>query len=292
MTILLSLSWFVGAAAAADPCPAPASTNTILGLVEEVQNDYAALDAPALADAANRLDAALACLREPIPRPVAAGVHRAHGLRAFIDRDPEHATRAFAAARSIEPAWTFPDSVAPKGNPLWSTYEAIPMAAGKTATVPAAPAGYYLFDGRPVNDRPVSWPVIWQQVDTDGSVVATAYLWQGTPLPIAAPVSAEPPPVATASTPPAKADAGTALPPEPHGGPRWGLLGGGAASVVVAGVLYGLASSSHDAYYDSNTDPADKEGLRTRTNTLFVSSVGLAAVGLGCGAGSFLEVRW
>lgn len=285
--------WLAGASLAhgAAPCASPTSTTALLALVEEVQGAYGALDAAALATSADRLAASLECLREPVPRPVAAAVHRAVGLRAFADRDPEKATRAFAAARAIEPAYRFPDSLVPQGNPLWSTYEAIPVEAGKVTTVPSPPAGYHLFDGRPLSERPASWPVIYQQADAAGAVVATAYLWQDMPVPGVPAVASTP----VASAPAAATPSPAPIPAEPtvdRGGPRWGLLGGGVGALVVAGALYGVAYASHEAYGDPATDPADKEGLRTRTNVLYVSSIGLAAVGVGCGVVSFLEVRW
>ena len=66
----------------------------------------------------------LACVSEPVPRNVAAAVHRMTGLRGFVDRDPDRSTKAFAAGRYLEPAYKFPATLVPEGHPVLRDYEA------------------------------------------------------------------------------------------------------------------------------------------------------------------------
>lgn len=273
-------------------CEQPISTADIQSILERAESTYTALDVPAFQATIDELATGLACLDEPMPRYLAASVHRWVGLRAFIDREPERSTRAFVAARSIEPAYTFPEAVVPAGNPLLSTYAAIPTEAGSSVELPVPVEGHYLLDGRAGTQRPTAWPVIFQRVGTDGQVQHTAYVWNGDPIPglgvpapapVAEPDPAQPIPLATPSTPAAADD---------RDGPRWGLLGSAGASLVAAGALYGVASVSHNKWGDPDTDPVDKPSLRTTTNACFVGSIALGATGLGLGTAAFLEVRW
>ncbi|MFH1466883.1 MAG: hypothetical protein ABIO70_21040 [Pseudomonadota bacterium] len=285
-SLLLALTAVTPAHAA---CEAPTTTLQVQTLVEQAEATYTALDVPGFQAATDAIVADLACLHEPVPRYLAASVHRMVGLRAFIDRQPERSTRAFAAARSIEPAYSFPETLVPAGNPVLSTYAAIPVESGGMAALTAPADGHYLLDGRPGTERSTAWPVIFQQVDGQGQVLATSYLWQGEPLPsLAVPAPVAEAPTAPAAQPPAL----LAAPAEPKGHPRWGLLATGGASLVAAGALYAVAHGAHDSYYDAGTNPADKPGLRTTTNTCFVGSIALGAAGLGLGTVAFVEVRW
>ncbi len=273
-------------------CDQPISTADIQSILERAEATYTALDVPAFQESTDELSAGLACLQEPVPRYLAASVHRMTGLRAFIDREPERSTRAFAAARSIEPAYTFPEAMIPAGNPMLSTYTAIPIETGSYEELPAPAEGHYLLDGRAGTQRPAAWPVIFQRVGGDGQVQHTTYVWNGDPVPgmvvpdptpVVGSDPIQPIPAMTPSTPPETGE---------KNGPRWGLLGSAGASLVAAGALYGVASVSHSKWNDPDTAPADKPSLRTTTNACFVGSIALGAAGLGLGTAAFLEVRW
>ncbi len=288
-SILLLLA---ASAAAHAECEQPISTADVQSILERAESTYTALDVPAFQATIDELAEGLTCLQEPVPRYLAASVHRWIGLRAFIDREPERSTRAFAAARSIEPAYTFPEALVPAGNPVLSTYAAIPVETGSYEDLPEPTAGHYLLDGRAGTQRPSAWPVIFQRVGGDGQVQHTAYVWNGEPVPglevpdptpVVEPELAQPIPPATPSVPAAAEDGD---------GPRWGLLGSAGASLVAAGALYGVASVSHGKWSDSDTDPMDKPSLRTTTNACFVGSIALGAAGLGLGTAAFIEVRW
>ncbi len=287
--VLLALA---ASTAAHAECDLPISTADIQSILERAESTYTALDVPAFQEMTDELSAGLACLQEPVPRYLAASVHRMMGLRAFIEREPERSTRAFAAARSIEPAYTFPEAMVPAGNPMLSTYAAIPIETGSYEELPVSAEGHYLIDGRAGTQRPTAWPVIFQRVGGDGQVQHTTYVWNGEPIPgleipsptpIAASEPTQPPLPATPSAPLAAGE---------RVGPRWGLLGSAGASLVAAGALYGVASASHSKWSDPDTDPMDKPSLRTSTNACFVGSIALGAAGLGLGTAAFLEVRW
>ena len=287
--VLLALAASTSAQA---ECDQPISTADIQSILERAEQTYTALDVPAFQETTDELSTGLTCLQEPVPRYLAASVHRMMGLQAFIDRKPELSTRAFAAARSIEPAYTFPEAMVPAGNPMLSTYAAIPIETGSHEELPTPPVGHYLLDGRAGTQRPTAWPVIFQRVGDDGRVQHTAYVWNGEPVPglevpAPTPVAELEPiqaiPAATPANPAATVESS---------GPRWGLLGSAGASLVAAGALYGVASVSHGKWEDPDTDPADKPSLRTTTNACFIGSIALGAAGLGLGTAAFLEVRW
>lgn len=64
------------------------------------------------------------------------------------------------------------------------------------------------------------------------------------------------------------------------GGRRVGLLAVGGLGVVAGAAGLVLASLTHDQFFQA-TDPDDLDALRTRTNVLAASGIGLAAVGAG-----------
>ncbi len=267
------LSW-VGVAAACEPITASAFVATLT----EAESAFAALDIEGFLAQSEAAREQLPCLVDIAPPGLAAQIHRVEGLRAFGERSVD-AVRYFAAARSIEPAYTFPVDVAPAGSPLLDDYFALNMESHQREPVPAASDGAVSFDGAAQSLRPTAWPTLFQWVDAGGVVRVTAYVRVGDVLPV---YPALVPPVVSSSTgsnPPPTSSTVTRV------RPAWPLaVGAGAAALGAAG-LYAGAAGSRAAWSDPATPDARLDPLKHRTNALVVASgvSAVAAVGLGVG---------
>lgn len=274
--------------ARAQDCAAPTSTADVETSLAEAEAKFTNLDMDGFRRAVDQAFVALPCVREPVPRHLAASLHRWRGLRAYVDRDPDTSTRAFAAARSIEPSWTFPESLVPPGNPVLTDYAAIDPATGRLEPVPAPNDGTLYFDGRAGVERPASFPTVFQRLDGAGAVVTTRYLMPGDALPAYPP---RPAGVAAADPAPLPEQAPTA---ERH--PlRVPFVVGATAGVLGSGACYVLARRSSASYYGRDpviTDPDTLAGLRSRTNTLTVAAAVAGAAGVGLGVGAVFVAAW
>jgi len=265
---LISLAW------AAD-CPEPATTVTLAATIDEAEASYTDLDLDTFDASLASLRAQVPCLQELVPTPLVASLHRTEGLKAFLDGAPDSSQRAFAAARTLEPAYRFPRSMVPEGNPLLEDYEAMDPAEQVMAAVPAPAEGSLRLDGRVSSERSTTYPVLFQRVDQAGAVVASAYLWPSMPLPNyeLAPEGGEGP------SPGVKAA-------------RVGLFAGAGAALLTSGIMYGMASAAHRRFDDPSTPYAELDAARRTTNTLAAGSGVAAAVAVGAGVGGVLVGRF
>lgn len=258
--------------AQAQDCTVVTTTTDVQRSLEEAESAYISLNPDALDQAVANARSQLTCLGEELPRTLASRTHRVIGL-GYYGVDDDAASRSFAAARGIEPGYRFPVAIAVEGNPLHDEYMQVDLATGTYERVPE-PQGRLTFDGRDTLDRPMSWPTIVQIFDDTGALVRTSYLNPSDPMP-SYPV----------------------LPPSVHGEdpgrssrlqspPNRGMLIGAGGALLASGALYGVAMMSHRSYVDPETEPAQLDDLRSRTNGLVVATWvgGGAAVALGAGA--------
>jgi hypothetical protein len=277
----LSLMVALAPAAAQADCPSPATAVDVIESAEGSANAYRNADLLEFVKTTTKLEAQVPCMAEPLPRNVVANVHRMMGLRAFVDQKREKAEQAFGAARSIEPAYRFPETMVPPGHPIMEAYEALAVDDVTTREIPAASGGYFQFDGRPSQDRPISFPTVAQLFNGDGGVEVSAYLWpadgmfdyvEGDP---ALPAGMDPSLIDLRPT-----------------GPNLPLLASAGGAAVLAGVSFGIASASASQFASPETPYADGAKLRSRTNTFTVVSGGAGAAALGLGVGAILAGRW
>lgn len=188
---------------AAAACPAHSAD--IDAALDDAEASYTAMDLDGFGAAVTTATAEAACLSDRPPRSTIAHLHRVEGLHAyFAEKDPDSAAQAFAAARAIEPAYVFPESLVPHGHPVAETYGLLDSKAVKSEPIAEPAHGRLEVDGRASATRPSNRPALVQVVDEDGSVAASAYVWPGDALPrytkmaasthVAAPHSAAPRP--------------------------------------------------------------------------------------------------
>ncbi len=265
------------ATASAAPCSATATELT--ETVEQAQRALERLEPEGFITATDRLDTLIPCLAEPLSRHLAAEIHRTKGIRAVSERDAT-ASRYFAAARAIEPAYKLPSTLVPDGHPVRQEYAAFDLTGGGFDPIPAPAEGSLTLDAGPKLYRPTSWPTIAQYLGADGSVRFTAYLQPGAPFPeypvanttgTILPAFVAPPPPPQPVTPPRTTSSRVPL---------------GVAAItgsLLTGALVGLAGVSEAKFNDLDTPDADLDGLRSRANSLVVASgfTGAASVGFG-----------
>jgi len=275
---LLALMTLASPAAFA-ACPTPSTAVDVIEAAEQSVAKYEAADLQGFMDTTSNLESLLPCLQEPLPRNVAANVHRMMGLRAFVDRKPDKSESAFGAARVIEPSYRFPETMIPPGHPIMTNYEALDIAEVPTKVVPDPEGGYFQFDGRPGTERPVNLPTVAQLFNGDGAVEVTAYLWP-----------AEGMFDYTVGTP-ASAPGTIIIDPTPKG-PNLPLAIASGGAAVTAGVMYGIAASAASKFNSPGTPYADGPKLQTQTNTFLLASGGAGVIAVGLGVGAVVAGTW
>ena len=246
----------------------PASPSALAASLDSAEAAFNELDSQKLHKATEDAQSQADCLTAPIDAATAARLHRAVGLRAFVDGDQDSARLSFAAARAADPAFVFPEDVLPRNHPARALYDQASQVA--PVAMPAAPpsSGTLEFDGAPSLSRPAAWPTVAVLVGDRGEAAHSAYLSPGEPL---FPYST-----------------GRAGPTARMNVPLAVTAG---VSLAAAGVLYGAARSSFDRFWDEATPTTELEGLQSRTNGLFYGSMGAAALGVAAGVGVF-TVHW
>ena len=272
MVWLLSVAW-------AGECIIPAYSTDLLDAVDDAEDTFRSLDIAAFLEATGRLEALLPCLADPVPRQVAAQVHRYLGIRAYGERNLQDAEVRLMAGRALEPEYTFPDALMPQGHPVREFYAALEVDESLYAFAPPPASGYLQFDGQTSNQRPTDWATVVQRFDGTGKIVETVYLLPGQPLPTY--------PVQVGAYP-----AVFPLPePEPDpGGPPTSLLVATGVTALSTGILYGLAGHAHGQFQDPDTPDARLDGLAGRANALSVASAITGTATLGFGVGIVLRL--
>lgn len=254
-------------------CETPAKTLELEALLDDTDVAFARADLPGFRAAIDAADARLPCVDEVVPQALVTRLHRAQGLAAWFRDAPAPAREAFAAARRLDPDAGFDANLVPEGHPLLDAYTALPLPADAEAIVLPPPAeGSLRVDGRRLAARPPGLPSLFQRLDGSGTVVATAYLWPGEPVP--------PYPLVTHATDVAPEPVVTPSATARH------LRIGAVAAGVGAVLLYGGAAMVHQRYDATDTPTERLDGLRTANNGLVVGSGASLAVGIGLGVAS------
>ncbi len=151
--------------------------------MQRAEDAYQNLDLDGFLSADEALRSDLVCLGEPMTKVVAARIHRVEGLRGHLDNDRRAASQSFAAARSLEPEFSFPEDMIPEGSPELDLYTAIDLSLGSMQKVDPMIDGYVLFDGKVGAERPTDWATVVQVINEDGEINVTTYLRPGQPMP-------------------------------------------------------------------------------------------------------------
>ena len=282
-TLFLAITWSLGTAqAACDREGLP----PLLEDLRQAEQAHRDLDIPRLQAETDQALAAVRCIDRVVPVLAAARLHRVVGLDAFTLQERDRATRAFAAARSVDPVFDYPLSHIPAGHPLRTYYTALPLDAGTSAEVTVPGDLRLYFDGKPSTQRPLSCPSVAQVVGQDGAVISTTYLWPDDPLPVALAPAAQPLP-ATTPQPAPVAD----VPVEDASG-RKVLRRVALLTAVVAGAAYGGSRLAARSYWEGDKTDEQLDRLYLATNGLLIGSAAFGIVALGTGVGAVVQGRF
>ncbi len=261
---LLLLSLFIGAAQAED-CVAVTTLADFLAAAEQGETAFASMDLPGLREAREQGLALIPCLGEHVTPSEAASFHRMMALAAFTTGDEAQVLAEFHAARRLQPGYEIPETVAPEGHPLLDAY-ARSINADEGELEPTIPpeGGHVNVDGVRGAPRPNGISTLIQVYEADDQLDQTLYLLPGDPLRSFGPLPID------------------ELQRERR---RKVFIGATGVSAVAAAVLYGSARASYNSFWNTDDPLPDDElaGQRVQTNSLFYSSLGAAAVGVGLG---------
>ena len=325
--MILALSLWSGAAAA---CDHPTTKADLDAALTASEGSFRTMDLAGFQKGFSAASSALSCEGEAVDAHEAARFHRAAGLAAFFGRDSQGAQRAFAAARALEPGFSWDPTAAPAGGPVQIAYSTISVENPQRAAFAAPAAGFVRVDGAPASgsatSRPAAWPAVVQLFSATGSVVSTGWIRADEPMPalpaapavVAAPAPAPaaaptgpspamsaPPAVAlapAAPAPPAVKVAPVVAPlptkaPEPaakvakKGSLRTPIWIGAGVAAVAAGALYGGAYATEQDYLASH-DYHEMEELKGTNQALFWSSVGAAGLAVVGGVAGAVSVNF
>lgn len=265
----------------ADPCAVPVSEFS--ARVDAAEQAYADFEVQAFSASMDEAALMLPCLNAVVTNGVAAHYLRMVGLQQYVGHDTVKAEALFGAARSLDAAYQFPDSLIPTGHAIRTHYGAVDVSILPWTPIGAPRTGSVMFNGVPVSatapERP-GWPAIVQVVDKDSLVTATALVYPTQSLP---PYDALPLPVS--------AVAGVERHPMNPKIPV-GIATGLAA--IASGTLYGLASGSAADFHTYRADDT-VDALTARqkkTNGLVYASVATGVLAVAGGVGVVLVGKW
>lgn len=174
-------------------CVSNTTFSDVLDAVLQAEDAYRVLDRDLLEARVTFAETRLSCLGDPIGRDLAASFHRMEALHAFLKKDETSAALFFGAARSIMPAYKFPEDLVPADNYLQTLYTKLDLSTLTRETIPAAAEGKILFDGIETTERPKDVPTIFQILDSASMAAITQLVMPGAPLPYYKAAIAPPP---------------------------------------------------------------------------------------------------
>jgi hypothetical protein len=254
-------------------CPRQFDTTELTEAVAGAERAFAELDGAGFLAGQAAVVERLECVRDPLAREVVARVHRVQALAAFFGGRPAQVPQALAGLFAVEPGHPFPPELVPEGHRIRGMFAPSgALARDPAATpLPVLAAGWIEVDGESATLMPTRRAAIVQQLDGQGLVVETHYAW-----PEAGPVEL------TAAVPA----------PARHTSPRLVWLGAAGATAVGTGVLYALASASHQRFEEDALTMTESEmrAEQARANGLSAGwMLGLAAT---AGLGVAVAVTW
>lgn len=267
------LSFILLTHAAVAGCPARAAD--LVASLNAAEAAFAAMDDAGLSRGVREAERTAGCLIERPDAAIVARMHRAEGLGAFVAGHEAGAARAFAAARALDPTFSFPPTVVPPGHPILVAYGALPTRSADTTALAAPATGRLELDTRVARSRPNDRPVLAQLVGPGETVRLSMYALPGAAL--------------FAYDEAARSIERTSRPGEPRPAAVPLAIAAG-VSAASAAVLYGFAADAHDDYYALRQHDPSRGEVRQRTNALFASSVVAGALALGTGAGAVLTL--
>ena len=263
----------------ASTCAAPSHAADIAAKLAAAEKAYATFDVDAFSSSLDEAALMLPCVDDKIDPMLSASYHRMLGLRWYIERDSAKADQAFAAARSVDPTYSFPETLIPAGHSVRTHYTAIDPSTAPTETMGAPLAGQVLLDGNPTVVRHTTLPTVAQVIDKDAHVAATRYLLPGDAM-LPYPAAAAPKSESLATARPLN--------------PKIPIAIGAGVAAIASATLYVMATNAEEKFntYDANITMKELEAERSQTNGLVLGSVGAGVLAVAGGVGTVIVGKW
>ncbi|MEM6928513.1 MAG: hypothetical protein AAF602_16375 [Myxococcota bacterium] len=157
-------------------CPDAPAREVVAGSREVLQS-FDAADSDQLDRARMRLQRALPCLDAPLDGPALRALHRAMALVAYVDRDREASSRAWAALARLDPA-ARPDARRfPDGHGVWATFEAARNRSPNEAALPSRRRVHWTVEGVRSATAPTERAFVLGAV-VAGELVRSTYIYR------------------------------------------------------------------------------------------------------------------
>jgi hypothetical protein len=226
------------------------------------------------------------CLDRPLTPLLAARLHWVSGIQLYLQREPQRAAFALAAARTLEPTWTLSEDVLPRGHELWELYRK-QSGTAELAIQPRPRAGELWFDGVETIERPIDRATVVQHVTDDDAIALTRYLLPGEGMPDYG---------ANVGSPDLGGAAGAAPGPTRTRArlvQPWLAASAGAAAAGALGTFLIARQAEGDfKAEDPSATLDDLDRLRARTNRAGAASTGLSVAAVGLGVSAFFVGVW
>lgn len=264
-------------------CKKPASNEDLHRLVLAGEQAYTYHQLAPLNRARADVKASVPCLEEVAAPLEVAAFYRLEGLYLYTDgtqEDVPEVLRYFQAACLLDPAYHFPEKMAPEGTdpPEW-----LETACGRPpfATLPLPESRFQVFiDGHAVTTFPLARPMVLQLMSPNGRITWTGIL-----------IAEDESDLPHALTQQGRRDAARGM-----------ALTGAGLTVVAGGLLAGslVNKGTYEDYVlainSAKSLPADQEDAvndaRDRANSLWIAAEAAGGLGLGLGLTAAVVMPW
>lgn len=259
--VVVVMAWAAHAACPDDP------EGTLVVEARQVLQAYDAADAELLTSARTGLDATLPCLQDRPDAGTLVALHRAMALVAYADRDRERATRAWRAARQVDPALgPDPRRFAPEHG-MWQVYAAAATSdPSRRVPLPGRPRGGWWVDGVRRSDAPADRAFVLSARGRRDQTLFAGYLYRPGDVPTLDFETLDPDPKQTVR--------------------RVTRVGAGLFGAVALG-LAAWGASDELGLNGGRFPPTEVRPLQRTVNRRYALAVGFGAVGLGLGVVSW-----
>ncbi len=287
-------------AAHATTCAVPVPVAPFAAKVDAAETAYATFEVDTFSSSMDEAALMLPCLNAVVPADVSAHYLRMLGLQYFIGHDTMKADAVFAAARSADGAYVFPDTLLPQGHPIRTHYAAIDLASLHSAAIGAPRAGAVYFNGvsaveggsgtetkrlnanaPPIVAQRPAWPAIVQVVDANLAVTASALVFPTDALPA---YDALPLPISVSNAVAVRKPLNPKVPL---------AIGTGVALIGSAAFYTRALSDAADFRSYHATDTLDQLTARQqKTNTMVYASLTVGLLAVAGGVGTVVVGKW
>lgn len=175
MLLILTAAW----AAPVASCPRTFDTSELSSAITAAERAFSEMNSGELAVAEGDVRARLVCIGERLDPEVLARVHRVEALSAYVTGNQAHVPAALAGVLTAEPGHDIPTSLVPEDHPIREQrrFATKLLKDGLPRPLMKPTSGWFEVDGDPDHVPTTTSASIIQQIDGQGMVIETRYVW-------------------------------------------------------------------------------------------------------------------